>query len=136
MRYYNNDHKTKWLEEKNKLGKRCFKRREISKSSPSLLGNPVTMVSYERKAFETKLNPDIRINLDTLVRSSSRSDWDFSPAQNNFILNPLWGIFEVKSFREPPRWLTNIINEAELRKKSISKYSLAMNYHQGLSWTN
>ena len=131
IRFYGQNTNEKWFEQKIKLGDKSFKRREIYQTDSSYIMKPKCLISYERLAFECFFDPYLRINLDTLIRSSRRDTLDFSHSENNFILNPTWGIFEMKHKKNFPVWLLNILKESKMEKVSVSKYTLSMNHFRG-----
>jgi hypothetical protein len=99
---------------------------------------PVVLVTYERVPFVCTDNPDLRITLDSNLRTrlatslvNMHEDGDMlTPAMRGF------GTLEVKFTRGVPRWLRDVIHEFGLKRMALSKYTISLDaLRHGLPFT-
>ena len=91
---------------------------------------PVINVIYEREAFECKFGSGLRVTLDMNIRSSLTHTFDnlFDNVETGIIF-PSHFILEVKYNKVLPSWVPDVINKYYLRKESLSKYALCIDWH-------
>jgi hypothetical protein len=88
---------------------------------------PTILIVYEREAFFSKFDKSLRITFDKNLRylDNPRVDKLYSDedleyaAPNHFVL-------EVKFTNGYPKWLQDIIQEFELTRRSVSKYTICI----------
>jgi len=92
---------------------------------------PVILIIYDREAFFCKFNSNIRVTFDKNLRSS------MFPSINNLFTNgeieyALKGYFilEVKFNHGLPHWITQIIQKYDLKRMSLSKYTISLDTHK------
>ncbi len=92
---------------------------------------PVILIDYERSAFYGSLTPDLRITLDFNLRSRLMpkikdlfSEKGLLPALNRF------SILEIKFYDTVPRWVINTVNNFNLKRLSVSKYTICLDTHK------
>ncbi|MCR5482435.1 MAG: polyphosphate polymerase domain-containing protein, partial [Clostridia bacterium] len=83
---------------------------------------PKVMISYDRLAYFEKGNPDLRISLDTNIRTR-RDELNMNAGIYGRLLLPenIW-LMEIKTAKAMPVWLTEMLAEEEIRRVSFSKY--------------
>ena len=92
---------------------------------------PVLLIVYDREAYHSKFNSDLRITFDKNLRSRkcsspahiSSGKTDHSSLHSHFI-------FEIKFNHGYPCWLKSIINEFNLARESVSKYCICVDKHK------
>ncbi len=91
---------------------------------------PKINIVYEREAFECKFGSGLRVTLDMNIRSFLTDTFDdlFQEADME-ILFPSHFILEVKYNKVIPSWVPVLINKYNLRKESLSKYALCIDWH-------
>ena len=83
---------------------------------------PKVMIAYDRLAYFEKGNPDLRISLDTNIRTR-RDELSMEAGTHGKLLLPrnIW-LMEIKTAKAMPLWLTELLSEEKIRKVSFSKY--------------
>ncbi len=87
---------------------------------------PIVLVVYEREAYFSKFDDSLRITFDKNLR------YQMYPHINDLFNDNLTTLFtdnfilEIKFSRGYPNWLSNIINDFYLKRKSLSKYTLCI----------
>ena len=83
---------------------------------------PKVMIAYDRLAYFEKGNPDLRLSLDTNLRSR-RYDVRLEAGSHgeNIIEDDIW-VMEVKTSKAMPLWLSELLAKEEIRSTSFSKY--------------
>ncbi len=83
---------------------------------------PKVMIAYDRLAYFEKGNPDLRVSLDTNIRTR-RDELDMNAGSHGRLLLPrnIW-LMEIKTARAMPVWLTELLAEEGIRRVSFSKY--------------
>lgn len=88
---------------------------------------PIILIVYEREAYFSKFDKSLRITLDKNLRyfdnpcihSLYKDDELKLAIPNHFVL-------EVKFTNGYPRWLRDIVQEFNLTRKSVSKYTICI----------
>ena len=98
---------------------------------------PIIKIMYEREAYFYKFNHQVRITLDTGLRSSATVDLDKLYEEENPVYSLIGrAILEVKVSGEIPPWLRQVIGRFNLQMQAVSKYIICLedhsNYHQRL----
>ncbi|MFQ5651623.1 MAG: VTC domain-containing protein [bacterium] len=92
---------------------------------------PVVLVVYDREAFFCKFNGDLRITFDKNMRCLAfptmndlfiETDLTFS-LRNHFVL-------EIKFYSGFPKWLQSIIEQHDLKRSALSKYTICLDAHR------
>lgn len=86
---------------------------------------PRMFIAYDRTAFYSKTDFNLRITFDKNVRF--RTD-NLELSKGSFgerILSPDMCIMEIKALKAMPMWLTNALNELKIFPGSFSKYGTA-----------
>ena len=99
--------------------------REIKYLSKRLRLEPVVIVRYVRRPLIPKLDPTMRLTLDTRITSDGDSLPLYQANKEKYVLGGDYGIFEVKSNSTIPLWLQSILLRYELIQNRFSKYCLA-----------
>lgn len=92
---------------------------------------PVINIVYERAAFTDGGNPDVRITIDSGLRSARAEVID--DLWNDAATRPAMathGILEVKFIAGVPAWMRAVIQRYELRRMALSKYTICLESHQ------
>lgn len=83
---------------------------------------PKVMIAYDRMAYFEKGNPDLRISVDTNIRSRRDNlkleEGDYG---KQLVQPGLW-LMEIKTAKSMPIWLTDLLAREEIRRVSFSKY--------------
>jgi len=91
---------------------------------------PTVLIIYEREAYHSKINNDLRITFDKNLRSSLFPSLDglFLESQ---IAHAMAGYFtlEIKTCGGIPAWLRAAIGKFNLRPMAISKYVICLDRH-------
>jgi hypothetical protein len=91
---------------------------------------PTIKITYEREAHFSRMNPNLRITLDSNLRSTLQVGFDrFFDDQNMIYALPGNSILEIKSIGGFPVWLQNLIARFDLKLQAISKYTNCMETH-------
>ncbi len=98
---------------------------------------PVIKIIYEREAYFYKFNHQVRITIDTSLRSCASVELDKLYEEENPVYSLIGqAILEVKVFGEIPSWLRQAIGRFDLQLQALSKYTICLedhsNYHQRL----
>ncbi len=86
--------------------------------------SPSVYIAYDRKAYFGKDDNDLRLTIDTNIRT--RRD-DLSVALGDYgcqLLDKGMYLMEIKSSKSMPMWLVNILSEKNIHKTSFSKYGV------------
>lgn len=98
---------------------RTLERFRFNMKSLALL--PAVLVTYRRRALVGRLEPQLRITLDSDLRGRKHPGQDalFDDGE----LCPFEGrsVLELK-FSRPPRWLMDLVSEFQLQREPYSKY--------------
>lgn len=83
---------------------------------------PKLYLAYDRKAFFSKTNRDLRITFDSNIRTR-RFDLKLESGDHgeNLLDSDKW-IMEVKAENNMPVWLSSLLSEYKIYKTSFSKY--------------
>lgn len=83
---------------------------------------PKLYLAYDRIAFFEKGNSDLRISFDTNIRTR-RYDLrlDMGDYGDRLLPDEVY-LMEIKTSRAKPLWLTNMLAELEVKRRSFSKY--------------
>ncbi|MBU3114068.1 polyphosphate polymerase domain-containing protein [Clostridium lacusfryxellense] len=99
---------------------------------------PKLYLAYDRKAFFSKVNRDLRITFDSNIRTR-RYDLKLESGDHgeNLLDKGKW-IMEIKAENNMPVWLSNLLSQYKIYKTSYSKYGkeyekLLLNNRQLLS---
>lgn len=83
---------------------------------------PKLYLAYDRIAYFEKDNPDLRISFDTNIRSRrydlQLESGDFGEALHDGDTY----LMEIKTSLAKPLWLTNMLTELDIKRRSFSKY--------------
>ncbi|MGN0164403.1 MAG: polyphosphate polymerase domain-containing protein [Candidatus Ornithomonoglobus sp.] len=83
---------------------------------------PKLYLAYDRVAYFEKNNPDLRISFDTNIRSRRYNlhleDGDYG----ELLLAPDMYLMEIKTGLAKPLWLTEMLTELGIKRRSFSKY--------------
>ncbi len=83
---------------------------------------PRVYIAYDRLAYFEKGNPDLRLSLDTNIRTRR---YDLRPELGDsgklLLDNNCW-LMEIKTRKGMPLWLADMLNAEGLKKVSFSKY--------------
>jgi len=91
---------------------------------------PTIKITYEREAHFARVNPNLRLTLDSNLRSSLQVGFDgFFDDQNMVYALPGNSIMEIKATGGFPSWLQQMIARADLKLQAISKYTNCMETH-------
>jgi SPX domain protein involved in polyphosphate accumulation len=83
---------------------------------------PKLYLAYDRKAFFSKENRDLRITFDTNIRSR-RYDLELESGDyGELLLNSDQWLMEVKAEKSIPIWLSRLLSENMMFRTSFSKY--------------
>jgi hypothetical protein len=88
---------------------------------------PIVLVVYEREAFYSKFDKRLRLTFDKNLRFSLFPTMDglYSDDKLNSAM-PEHFIFEIKFGSGFPKWLSNILNEFNLSRMALSKYTICL----------
>ncbi len=91
--------------------------------------HPVVLTRYEREAYFGRFNDDLRITLDSSLRSRA-----FPGATELFGRQPVVParrdtVVEIKHYGASPSWLKSIVNDFGLRRDTFSKYCNCLDDH-------
>ena len=85
---------------------------------------PKVMIAYDRLAYFEKGNPDLRLSLDTNLRSRRKDvKLEMGSYGENIIDNDIW-IMEIKTSKAMPLWLSEMLANEKIRSTSFSKYGI------------
>ena len=86
---------------------------------------PAMYLAYDRVAWFCDEDPNLRITFDSNIRFR---EWDFDlkhAPNGRQLLGAGQSLMEIKAAGSMPLWLVDILNTAEIRKTSFSKYGTA-----------
>jgi len=91
---------------------------------------PVVLIVYDREAYHSKFNPDLRITFDKNIRSKVCTSTDelFTKYKTEYILRDYF-VLEIKFYSGYPLWLRKIVRKFSLQQRSVSKYSHCVDRH-------
>jgi SPX domain protein involved in polyphosphate accumulation len=90
--------------------------------------SPKMLITYDREAFHSIYEPNLRITFDHNLRFSATDlRWASIEEHHTLLLYPAHGILEIKANNTVPSWLLSFINHQELQIERLSKYCLAVN---------
>ena len=85
---------------------------------------PATVITYVREAYESALDPRLRITFDHFVEAYPSGGFrDAARGQGELLVAPGWGILEVKFDRAIPRRIRDILGTHGLPLRRFSKYA-------------
>jgi len=91
---------------------------------------PTIKVVYEREAYFARMNPNLRITLDSNLRSSLQVEYEgFFEDRNMIYAIPTRSILEIKTSSGFPFWLQQLIGSKGLQLQALSKYTICMETH-------
>ncbi len=91
---------------------------------------PTIKVIYEREAYFARMNPSLRITLDSNLRSSLQVEFErFFEDRNMIYALPTRSILEIKTSAGFPFWLQQLIGSKGLQLQALSKYTICMETH-------
>ena len=83
---------------------------------------PVVFLSYDREAYFTLIESDLRITFDSNI-FSRLNDFNLSSDVYGYpVLSPEMSIMEIKTSSAIPIWLAGFLSEEKIYKTSFSKY--------------
>lgn len=85
---------------------------------------PKVYIEYDRIAYFERNNPDLRISFDFNIRTR-RKDLRFEEkdCEKQILANDVY-LMEIKTSLAKPLWLTNMLNELEIKRCRFSKYGV------------
>lgn len=83
---------------------------------------PKVLLAYDRLAYFEKGNPDLRLSLDTNIRSRRTNVRLESGSYGKPLLEEGLWLMEIKTSKAMPIWLTELLNREKIRRVSFSKY--------------
>lgn len=90
---------------------------------------PKLFLAYDRIAYFEKGNPDLRISFDTNMRSRRYDvcleDGDFGEQ----LINGDYYLMEIKTSLAMPIWLSDMLNEFDIKKQNFSKYGAEFKHY-------
>ena len=92
---------------------------------------PAVHLCYDRSAFFSKEDPNLRITFDRNIRWSQRGLSLCAPPVGRQLLDPDESLLEIKAADALPLWLVRALDQQNIRQVSFSKYGLA--YETGLA---
>jgi len=92
---------------------------------------PIVLVIYDREAYYSKYNPDLRITIDKNIKSEVCTSMAnlFSKHKSVYCLNGYF-VLEVKFTYGYPLWLKRIFKKFNLTRQAISKYCICVDSHK------
>ncbi|WP_010096308.1 polyphosphate polymerase domain-containing protein [Ornithinibacillus scapharcae] len=88
--------------------------------------NPEMVVSYDRHAFQSKADPDLRVTFDANLRCRKHHlNIEYGSYGDNFI-DPNLIVLEVKVSNSVPLWLTRFLQDLECEQRSASKFCTSL----------
>lgn len=86
---------------------------------------PTLFLSYDREAFYSREDPDLRITLDRSILCRTGDLSLRSRIYGTSLISPELTLMEIKCSGGIPLWLTRVLTEEGIRKASFSKYGTA-----------
>ena len=92
---------------------------------------PIVLVIYDREAYYSKYNSDLRITIDKNIKSKVCTSMAnlFTTHKSIHCLNGYF-VLEVKFIFGYPLWLKRIFKKFNLNRKAVSKYCLSVDKHK------
>ena len=87
--------------------------------------NPSCIVAYDRLAFFSHDNKDLRISFDKDIRARMYELDLLKGDYGEALIEPDMRLMEIKAVGGYPLWLVDILSELEIRKSRFSKYGKA-----------
>ena len=126
-------HETCKLDQETPQGRRVAE--EFGRRVLSTAASPKLLVRYDRVAYGSHVDQYARVTFDRNVEFQQTEQWNmegqpdiWSGLQRQLIdeaPNPLV-IMEIKTLASIPHWLIDIVRRHDLRRSSVSKYSLGI----------
>ena len=88
---------------------------------------PAVYLNYDRTAFYSKEDPDLRITFDRNIHFRTDDLSLQSLPGGRFVIRPGESIMEIKAAGAMPLWLTALLTQANAKKTPFSKYGTAYN---------
>lgn len=95
--------------------------------------SPAALVVYDREAFFSKHDSTLRITFDKNLRSIALpktsdlyNDTELKSAMTGYF------ILEIKFYSGFPKWLQSVLNQYELQRRALSKYTICVDNHYEL----
>jgi SPX domain protein involved in polyphosphate accumulation len=86
---------------------------------------PAMYLSYDRAAFFSREDPDLRVTFDKKIRWRTEDLRLSEKPGGASILAPGQSLMEIKAADAIPLWLVDLLNEGQIRQISFSKYGRA-----------
>ncbi|HPR39486.1 MAG TPA: polyphosphate polymerase domain-containing protein [Oscillospiraceae bacterium] len=86
---------------------------------------PAMYLSYDRAAFFSREDPDLRVTFDKKIRWRTEDLRLSEKPGGASILAPGQSLMEIKAADAIPLWLVDLLNEGRIRQISFSKYGRA-----------
>lgn len=86
---------------------------------------PAVYLNYDRQAFYSKDDPDLRITFDRNIHFRTEDLSLQSQPGGRFVIGPGECIMEIKAAGAMPLWLTALLTQANAQRDSFSKYGTA-----------
>ncbi|MBT7859433.1 MAG: polyphosphate polymerase domain-containing protein [Gemmatimonadetes bacterium] len=83
---------------------------------------PVVLIRYEREAYFGRHNDDLRITLDSCLRSRSFPEATQLFGRQTVVRARRDSVVEVKHYGASPSWLKGLLSDFGLKRGSFSKY--------------
>ena len=99
---------------------------EIDHFQKSYALKPEMVVSYERHAFHHIEDADLRITFDLNLRCRNDDLSIEHGSHGEHFIDPYLVVLEVKTSETVPLWLTQILQDLQCEKKSISKFCASL----------
>ena len=93
------------------------------KSYGSLM--PAAHISYDRNAWFDRSDPELRITMDRNILWQTEDCSLSTLPFGHSLLSAGESLMEIKTASAIPMWLVSLLNEAEIRPTSFSKYGMA-----------
>ena len=86
---------------------------------------PAAHISYDRNAWFDRIDPELRLTFDRNILWQTEDCSLSALPCGHSILGAGESLLEIKTASAIPMWLVSLLNEAEIRKTSFSKYGSA-----------
>lgn len=95
---------------------------------------PVILIVYDREAYFSKFDRSLRITFDKHIRFLEKPSLDHLYNDIDLkIAMPNHFVLEVKFNNGYPKWLQNIVMELQLRRQSVSKYTICVDSSKSIN---
>lgn len=92
-----------------------------------MLLKPIVLIVYDREAFFSKFNNNLRITFDKNIRYYGFPKLhELYDDQNLKYAMPNHFVFEIKFFNGFPSWLSDILQRFNLSREAVSKYTICL----------